>query len=84
MKTLTVRVLRRHIKKGNKDTITMCPIALALKDMGFNLPRVYACGSIRHTRNTYAEYNTMVANFIDSFDSGKPVSPFSFKLRIEE
>ena len=78
MKTLTVRVLRRHIKEGNIG-IFNCPILIALRECGFDLDEEN--GVLKMPWDLMPK---SACRFVAKFDSGKPVSPFSFKLRIEE
>jgi len=86
MKTLKVRVTREHIKMGKRVTLTMCPIALALKPL---YPEVSVDSyHIRLKRFTNTKPSVEVttprkaSEFVQAFDGNLPVKPFTFTLRV--
>ena len=85
MKTITVRVLRRHITKGVRRDGRKCPIALALKERGCRDVTVYYGSSFcwGGRRRYLSELPNRVDTFIDRFDSGFPVRPFKFRLKFK-
>jgi hypothetical protein len=76
---ITVRVGRKHIEKGVRWSGQHCPIALALKGMGYwhvyvtrDWTEIKGLGPVTMT--------TRARNFIDRFDGGRPVRPATFRL----
>ena len=85
MKTKTIRVLRRHIKAGKLGESERCPIALAAKNAGFKGGRVSDVYDGDHwylDKDKKIIIPTKAKNFAERFDRGKPVKPFSFKVRV--
>lgn len=82
---MLIRVTKEHIRKGRKHICSACPIALALKGSGF--PNAFV-GSGYWAVSKKAAQNkedsplpTIAVNFIDKFDSGEEVKPFTFRIR---
>lgn len=84
MSKLKVTVRKKHIEEGLPGSPKRCPIALAIKEMGF--PLVSVCTEELLTRARGAKkvvaYNvpTRAARFILNFDSGNKVRPQSFEF----
>jgi hypothetical protein len=80
---MKVKVTADHIAKGERANGAACPIALALRDLGYTNPQV------RH-RSFYVGYPYLdhykmsddVACFISRFDMGRPVEPFEFEAEL--
>jgi len=84
-KKVTVRITKSLIKKGRRGNCSYCPIGLALRTLGFHRVSVY---------NTFLQFTTsrnskkyLGANlpyeaetFVNRFDDGKAVEPFSFSF----
>lgn len=80
---LVIKVTANDIKKGQPDTVDLCPIALAILKCGFNSPWVaddeisfYTKSKTRITITTPKK----MAKFINDFDDQKPVKPVTFVL----
>ena len=77
-------VTEHDIRMGEVGACNACPIALAV-NRGFNaLTGAFVRGNTIHFRT---EFETLVARtpmacfeFMDDFDSGQEVKPFSFEL----
>lgn len=72
-------VTDKNIKQGKKGSNYSCPIAHACRDAG--LKRVDVAWNIFHGRGPVKKKLSMpqkALDFIDRFDSGKKVKPFSF------
>lgn len=78
--TLTVNVEQKHIDKGDQCECDTCPVALALLDAGCDDVSV----TYYYIDFTYKDEARCIAtpdhieNFINDFDDGKDVKPFSF------
>ena len=83
---MKISVLENHILFGKKNSSSYCPIALALRDAGLQLPQVAEnviqvvkqgplCNSVRKTPLS-------ALLFIKRFDAGMSVTPMSFELDI--
>lgn len=79
---MLIRVTKKHIKQGVISDPYSCPVALAIRDKGFE------CVVTEHTIRTnniwaYKRYNCprSVSRFVKAFDKGRKVKPFSFILR---
>ena len=79
--TKIVKVTQKHIDNGERYAVDSCPIALALKDAGYNTDGVGWFSYIVFSQANYAEYKlpASVLRFRQAFDSGNPVRPFNFK-----
>lgn len=77
---MRINVEKRHIKFGIRNSGCRCPIALAVKEhIKYGIwvtPTIIAVCKEKY----YMSKRTM--KFIEYFDSGKPVEPFSFNLKI--
>lgn len=76
---IKVKITEEHIRSGKPRTITLCPIALALKDK-------FPYSSVRVGADDVSiddsEYNLSkeARRFVDRFDHEKPVAPATFIL----
>ena len=80
---MKVEVSQKHIDAGGKGRALLCPIALALQDQGHKECWVWS-GTImfrlgNHTLSGVDMPNEAV-RFIERFDHGLPVKPFTFEL----
>lgn len=78
---MRIEVTQGHIDEGKKADCNRCPIALAIAQhvkvsfkVGNWLVHFGALGSSSLPSNAFC--------FIQKFDSGQPVSPFSFDIEI--
>ena len=80
---MKIHVTRKHIKQGKWKNARSCPIALALQGCGFNDVVV---GSKEADINRWCclPLPQTARRFIERFDSGKPVKPFVFNLKLKE
>lgn len=77
--TLRVRVLKSDIRKGVEGSCSRCPIAIAVRRLaprGKSVVVTWDEAILGHT-TTY-DLPRVASRFIDRFDEGKPVKPFSF------
>jgi GH35 family endo-1,4-beta-xylanase len=75
----TVRVTRECIRKGKPDSENMCPIARAIRPL-VNKKAVKVYGMDAYIGDYSYELPDEAAQFVDDFDSGLAVKPFSFKI----
>lgn len=78
---MKVYVTKKDIEQGRKSAICLCPVALALKRRTKKVWMVYGhglkeAGTFRPSMLLPPE----ACRFVDDFDAGNPVKPFSFKL----
>ncbi|ANA87336.1 hypothetical protein PBI_KAMPE_104 [Gordonia phage Kampe] len=82
---MKVTVTQEHIDKGKRWEICNCPIALALKEKGFNNVEVstFEISASKHNDLMINHYRvpSVAKRFIKSFDDGHPVEPFTFEAR---
>lgn len=79
---ITIRVTQDHIDRGMEGNINLCPIAQAIRACT-EYPYAWV-GSIKWYTSVGGESMMLprkARRFIKRFDAGKPVKPFSFKLR---
>jgi hypothetical protein len=80
---MRIRVTDNHIGKGERRSIFCCPIALAIKkrigmrNISVGIHQVRIEGKL-------FELPSEAKGFIEDFDTGRPVAPFTFDLPIEE
>ena len=77
---MQVHVRKKHIARGEPDTVTQCPVALALADL---------LGTEVHVESTYIKLGRCrfrlpprVRQFIRHFDTGQQVKPFTFTFTL--
>ncbi len=84
-KYVTVRVTRYFITRGVKRSSGSCPIALA-GDSATKKMQTFVAREHLKLRHDYGEkimaLPKKAQKFIEDFDSGKPVRPFSFRVRV--
>ena len=83
LSTKTITVTQNDINLGTPSESDSCPIALAITSSGF-----YHVFVEDEKIEWFSKYNRRsmippkkVRQFIERFDAGKPVRPFSFQLR---
>jgi len=76
---LKVNVTRDDIKRGVRENIHLCPIARALRRLGFSKISVDQNGI--EIRNKVFDIPPKASRFINDFDFEELVKPFSFVMR---
>lgn len=76
---MKVKVTAKHIAKGLSGSTQYCPVALALKENGFESAVVSETYAI--VKGTYY-YFRRGTQFIKNFDEGKKVKPCTIKLEL--
>lgn len=76
---MKVRVLKKDIVRGVPINCSLCPVALALRRKSHRLVKVMWDTITVGTRSFRTP--ARVRRFIDRFDVGKPVKPFSFECQ---
>lgn len=81
---ISVSVTRDHIVRGRKNSNFVHPIALALKDCGFDWVSIARLDAVAETVDVvaYIKFPEKVARFIDRLWDGKQVKPFDFSAEI--
>lgn len=80
---MKITVKQKHIDKGEKTKAMSCPIALAIKDYYWFPRRVvvgHCCCFIGKNMDKTYPLPKEVTNFIQDFDMGLEVKPFSFEI----
>lgn len=75
---MTIHVTEDDIKKGQRDNPSCCPVAKALRRYkpGMTVGRI----GLYQSDGTMHPMPDAVETFVDCFDNGKPVQPFTFEL----
>jgi hypothetical protein len=89
VRRVVVEVTAEDIAKGEKGSCERCPIALALARAA-DMDRVHAhldClwgwpAGDPDANSIVASTPIEASNFIDDFDSGEPVNPFTFTVEL--
>ncbi len=80
--TKTIKVTKTGIAKGKKGDGAYCPVARAMRAVGFK--KVLAGKvNLSYAVPSGEEYITTpreVTKFMQEFDSGQPVKPFTFRI----
>lgn len=82
MEPFRLEITAKNIAKAVRNSATGCAIVLALRAKRFT--SVVVCNPIEfiHRGKEYrAEISKAASNFMDRFDAGKPVKPFSFMVK---
>ena len=87
MKTIIVNVTLRNIEQGLPNQSQHCPVALALRDLGYCFVEV-RMGEISiwrpHEHPIKCSNPKVSIDFISKFDRDIEVEPFSFGLQVPE
>ena len=76
---MKIQIKKKHIEQGKRGRSTLCPIALALKEKGFECVKVNA--ETVEVDGTDLVLSKQEARFVELFDDGRPVKPFVFRLK---
>lgn len=79
MRAIKISVTRAHIRDGVPHSECNCPIALALKDALITDSVAVSRSGIR-VNNTSFEVDKKDLKFMERFDGGQRVHPYSFEL----
>ena len=76
---MKVNVTRKHIDEASLFGVRRCPVALALKELGWN--NVLVGTHEIFLEGLMYEMSKPLFDFVEAFDTyGKAVSPFSFEF----
>lgn len=81
-KMIKVKVTKQHIKNGKQDNVHFCPIALAVRALGYKRVTVDSDNII--TRNACFSMPYEASDFVFDFDEFRPVKPFTFIALTED
>jgi hypothetical protein len=83
---LKVSVTQKHIGKGTPNSVEYCPIAYAMRDLGFKNLHVDGAAMSGRLGGFYVTYYGPAKNddFIVKFDDGENAKPFSFIANLAE
>lgn len=84
MKTITVEVTAEDIANGVKGKCTSCPVARALSRAAGEPWSVAFDYATRERDCARAWLTPKCRTFIEDFDCGEPVAPFSFTIEVPE
>lgn len=83
-----VKVTKNHIQHGVKCHALNCPISQAFRDAGLNIVlgpyNLLFVGTDSYKYVDNIDCTPKMAKFIRDFDCGRPVEPFSIKVRIRK
>ncbi len=80
---MKIKVTQEHIERGRPKSDWACPIACALHEQRPTFEVSVGCYKTLINKVMYA-LPAKARDFIDDFDSGKPVTPFEFELPLED
>jgi hypothetical protein len=82
---MKIEVTDEHIKNGICKDANNCPIALAIREtLNLDADEVEVDGIFIEVEGRNFDTTDEIDDFIEDFDSGTPVYPFTFDLPIEE
>ena len=77
--TLKIEVTPRHIARGKRNDLYLCPLAWAIREKGF--ARVCVQGGWVLVNTRCYDLPKAAIKFIRRFDNGLTVKPFTFELK---
>jgi hypothetical protein len=80
---MTIEVTQQHIDEGSRSLCASCPIALAIKAVGFRNVSV-GSGTVQIGDCFAHLLPPAVRDFIQNHDNIRPVRPFSFEIDLPE
>ena len=82
---MRIAVTQEHIDRGERKVCNGCPVALALRNDGYDSRVEYTSMQFRIEGTKYGcETPRSVQKFILAFDKGRAVAPFSFTTKPRE
>ena len=79
---MLVQVTKDHIKRGHRKTSGNCPVALAIRELGYEYVVVgsMTCTYAKayHLPSQGGDLPSEVTRFIERFDNGVSVEPITF------
>ena len=79
-----IQVTQEHINKGKRMKACECPVALAIRDKTKWIPDVSSL-IVTFPGTLDTEWlPAKAAEFVNAFDSGNPVKPFEFEMKLPE
>lgn len=82
MKTLTVTVTADDIAEGEALSCSACPVALAIRRLGYPHARVDWGYAMMRGYDARIELPPAAVKFIEDFDDGRVVHPFVFEFNV--
>ena len=79
-----IQVTQEHIDKGKRVNPSCCPVALAIRGKTVWIPNVTSMYVTFDEKIYTAWLPAVAAEFVNSFDSGNPVKPFEFEMKLPE
>lgn len=83
--SVKLEITQSHIDDGVRTDATLCPIALALKSIGYEAIQVGRSGVYvpdpGHGNKTLLYLSTEATQFVHDFDHGFPVEPCTLELK---
>lgn len=79
---MRINVTQEHIDRGVRGDCAACPIALATTEVIHERVGVVGLHIIDNDGIPIKETTVKMRQFMDNFDDGKPVQPFSFNLKL--
>lgn len=76
---MQITVTQDHIDSGTPGNACECPIALAIREHGYDCPEVTS-NSVSLVHGLIAPLPDIAIQFIELLDTGLPVVPISFEL----
>lgn len=79
---MKIKITENHIKKGKPANTYCCPIALALKENGYEDPTVGASKAyaVKDGNMISLKLSDSAIRFIKKFDKNEKVEPFEFEF----
>jgi hypothetical protein len=78
---MLINVTQEHIDKGKRGSVIFCPVARAVREVFGD--GVVASGAGILIKGYHHHVPHIVQEFMQNFDTTKPVKPFSFELETE-
>ena len=81
MHKITIEITKKHITKGKRKNPDSCPIALALREVGFeNVLVASSYVFVRNDEPLTAEFDELTFSFLNDFDNKVATNPFTMEL----
>lgn len=87
--TITVNVTQADIDRGKPMDPHLCPIMYGIWSAGLH-PKIYSVGRAGFYAQYHKDFETLAPltadarHFLDAFDDGNKVKPFTFEIELPE